>query len=71
MKNFYRSTTFTLVILISIFVGFSGDILGKITVERFLPYLTVKTFLILSTALLICAIPELITMLTKRGKPNE
>lgn len=71
MKNFYRSTTFTLVTLISIFVGFSGNILNKIEVERFIPYLSVKTFLMLSAALLICAIPDLISILIKRGKINE
>lgn len=71
MKNFYRSTTFMLVSLISIFVGFSGNILDKIEVKRFIPYLTVKTFLILSTALLVFSLPDLFTILIKRGKTHE
>ncbi|STD27439.1 hypothetical protein [Enterococcus mundtii] len=71
MKNFYRSTTFTLMILISTFVGFAGSVLEKVEVEKFMPYLSIKTFLMLSVALLICAIPDLITILIKRGKTDE
>ncbi|WP_261701597.1 hypothetical protein [Staphylococcus equorum] len=67
MKNLYRNFSFTLVLIISIFVGFSGD-LGKIQVKRFTPYLSVKAFLILSVVLLICSLPDLVEMVIARTK---
>ncbi|MFB8530709.1 hypothetical protein [Enterococcus casseliflavus] len=67
MKNLYRNFSFTLTLLISLFVGFTGD-LGKIQVKRFLPYLSIKAFLILSIVLFICSLPELIEMVIARTK---
>lgn len=70
MKNLYRNFSFTLVLIISIFVGFSGD-LGKIRIKRFLPYLSVKAFLLLSVVLLICSLPDLIEMIIKSRTNNK
>lgn len=70
MKNLYRNFSFTIVVIISIFVGFSGD-LGKIQVKRFLPYLSLKAFLMLSVVLLICSLPDLIEMVIKSRTKNK
>lgn len=67
MKNLYRNFSFTLVVIISICVGFSGD-LGKIQVKRFLPYLSIKAFLMLSVVLLICSLPDLVEIVISRTK---
>lgn len=71
MKNFYRNTTFSLVLFISVFIGFSGEIAGKIEIKRFIPYLSIKSFFILSVALLVFALPDLIVQLIKRGNTDE
>lgn len=70
MKDFYKNTTFTLVILISTFAGFSGN-LGKIEIKHFTPFLSLKSLLVLSTALFVCSLPNLISDFIKRGKNNE
>ena len=70
MKNMYRNFSFTLVLIISIFVGFSWD-LGKIQVKRFLPYLSVKAFLILSVVLVICSLPDIVEMILKTRTNNK
>lgn len=70
MKNVYRNFSFSLILIISVFVGFSGDI-GKIEVKRFLPYLSAKTFLILSAGLLIFALPDLVEMIMKSRKNSN
>lgn len=66
----YRNFCFTLCCIISFGVGFSGD-LGKIQVKRFLPYLSIKAFLILSVVLLICSLPDLVEMVIKSRTKNK
>ncbi|MDY3705265.1 hypothetical protein [Vagococcus lutrae] len=70
MKNLYRNFCFTLCCIISLIVGFSGD-LGKIQVKRFLPYLSIKAFLMLSVVLLICSLPDLVEMVIKLRTKNK
>lgn len=70
MRNLYRNFSFLLILIISVFVGFSGDI-GKIEVKGFLPYLSIKTFLILLAGLLIFALPDLIEMIMKSMKNSK
>lgn len=64
MENFYRNSTWILLLLISLFTSFWGTVDWKVV--GFKPYLGVKTFLILSIVLLIANIPEIITMFTKK-----
>lgn len=71
MKNLYRNFSFTLIMILSIFIGFSGNILTKMEIKHFDPYQSAKAFLILSVTLLICSLPDLVSMLSKRGEIDE
>lgn len=69
MKNFYRTSTWVLMILISVATCFWGGFSWQI--EGFNLILGVKTMLALSLILTIANLPEIVVMLVNKRKDRE
>lgn len=73
MSNFYRTSTWVLMLLISCFGAFFGDITWK--VNGFNIFLGIKIMLILSMVIFIANLPEIISMVLtnkkERGRINN
>ncbi|MCT1181170.1 hypothetical protein [Lactococcus lactis] len=64
MKNFYRNSTWVLLLIISIATGFSGDV--KFIIRGYNTFLTIKAFLILALILTLANLPQLIISIKDR-----
>ncbi|MBR8673596.1 hypothetical protein [Lactococcus lactis] len=66
MKNFYRNCTWCMLLLISIGVGFSGNV--KFSVGGYNAFLTIKAFLLLVIILTLASFPELIILFQSKNR---
>ncbi|MEI3637920.1 hypothetical protein Tome2F_10470 [Lactococcus lactis subsp. lactis] len=64
MKNFYRNSTWVLLLIISIATGFSGNV--KFIIGGYNAFLTIKAFLLLALILTLANLPQLIISLKDR-----
>ncbi len=71
MKNFYRTTTWVLLLLISAFASLTGNVTW--TVQSFNIIEGLKAMLMLSLILLVANLPELISnaLIIRKGEINE
>ncbi|MBM7545033.1 magnesium-transporting ATPase (P-type) [Weissella beninensis] len=68
MKNIYRSFSWIMLVVISLFAGFTANIDRHYHWESYSPYLSVKTFLFLALVLMILSLPEIIISFIERKK---
>lgn len=59
MKEVYRTFTWTLLLLISVFGGFTANI-GKISFNSWSPFICAKVLIVLVGALVLFALPEIL-----------
>ncbi len=66
MKNFYRNSTWVLLLIISLATGFSGKV--KFIVGGYNTFLTIKALLLLVIILTLASLPELIVLFQGKNR---